>query len=91
MQKVTQDTTSPIFWVDLEENHKAKVVYKLDGQEMHIISTLIPEEVRGKGYGKVMMEAVLPEIEAQGYRIVPVCPYVIKYMATHPEWAHLLA
>lgn len=53
---------------------------------MHITSTLIPEEVRGKGYGKVMMEAVLPEIEAQGYRVVPVCPYVIKYMATHPEW-----
>lgn len=48
MQKVTQDTTSQIFWVDLEQDHKAKVVYKLDGQEMHITSTLIPEDVRGR-------------------------------------------
>ncbi|CAE6940908.1 hypothetical protein ACOMICROBIO_LMKGKHOH_04578 [Vibrio sp. B1FIG11] len=91
MQKVTQDTINQTFWVDLDSNHKAKVVYKLDGQAMHITSTLIPEELRGKGYGKVMMEAVLPEIEAQGYRVVPVCPYVVKYIARHPEWAHLLA
>ncbi|MEL7438584.1 MAG: GNAT family N-acetyltransferase, partial [Pseudomonadota bacterium] len=54
-------------------------------------STLIPEELRGKGYGKVMMESVLPEIEAQGYRVVPVCPYVVKYIARHPEWEYLLA
>ncbi|YCO01505.1 GNAT family N-acetyltransferase [Vibrio sp. VNB-15] len=91
MHKVIQDTVSEIFWVDLEQDHKAKVVYKLENEEMHITSTLIPKEVRGKGYGKVMMEAVLPEIAALGYTVVPVCPYVIKYMATHPEWSHLLA
>jgi predicted GNAT family acetyltransferase len=91
MHKVTHDTESSIFWVDLDKDHKEKVVYKLDGKEMRITSTLISEEARGKGYGKVMMEAVLPEIEAQGYCVVPVCPYVIKYMATHPEWAHILA
>lgn len=91
MHKVIQDTVSEIFWVDLEQDHKAKVVYKLENEEMHITSTLIPKEVRGKGYGKVMMEAVLSEIAALGYTVVPVCPYVIKYMATHPEWSHLLA
>jgi len=48
MQKVTQDTINPTFWVDLESNHKGKVVYRLDGQTMHITSTLIPEELRGK-------------------------------------------
>ncbi|WP_045408317.1 GNAT family N-acetyltransferase [Vibrio jasicida] len=91
MQKVTHDTTNQIFWVDLDQDHKAKVAYKLENGEVHITSTLIPEEARGKGYGKVMMASVLPEIEALGYTIVPICPYVIKYMATHPEWSHLLA
>ncbi|GLR05497.1 GNAT family N-acetyltransferase [Vibrio hyugaensis] len=91
MHKVIHDTVNQIFWVDLDQNHKAKVVYKIENEEMHITSTLIPEEARGKGYGKVMMEAVLPEIEALGYSIVPVCPYVIKYMATNPEWTYLLA
>lgn len=36
MQKVTQDTINQTFWVDLESNHKAKVVYKLDEQAMQI-------------------------------------------------------
>lgn len=71
MQKVTHDTTSQIFWVDLEQDHKAKVVYKLDGQEMHITSTLIPEEVRGKGYGKVMMEPYCQKLKHKAIALYP--------------------
>ncbi|MDW2255429.1 GNAT family N-acetyltransferase, partial [Vibrio sp. 1569] len=51
----------------------------------------VPEELRGKGYGKVMMEAVLPEIEALGYKIEPVCPYVAHYINRNQAWSHLLA
>ncbi len=74
MHKVIHDTESGLFWVDLEQDFKAKVVYELKNDVMHITSTVVPEELRGKGYGKVMMEAVLPEIEALGYKIeLPVC------------------
>ncbi|MDF4306792.1 GNAT family N-acetyltransferase, partial [Vibrio parahaemolyticus] len=72
MHKVIHDTESGLFWVDLEQDFKAKVVYELKNDVMHITSTVVPEELRGKGYGKVMMEAVLPEIEALGYKIEPV-------------------
>ncbi|MDW1918730.1 GNAT family N-acetyltransferase, partial [Vibrio sp. Vb0349] len=64
MHKVIHDTESGLFWVDLEQDFKAKVVYEVKNDVMHITSTVVPEELRGKGYGKVMMEAVLPEIEA---------------------------
>ncbi|NOH47887.1 N-acetyltransferase [Vibrio rotiferianus] len=90
MHKVTHDTENSTFWVDLVKDHKAKVVYELKAKEMHITFTLVPEVLRGQGYGNVMMEAILPKIEELGYRVVPVCPYVIKYMATHPQWVHLL-
>ncbi|EHH3730954.1 N-acetyltransferase [Vibrio parahaemolyticus] len=91
MHKVIHDTESGLFWVDLEQDFKAKVVYELKNDVMHITSTVVPEELCGKGYGKVMMEAVLPEIEALGYKIEPVCPYVAHYINRNQAWSHLLA
>ncbi len=32
-------------------------------------STRIPDELQGKGFGKVMMESVLPEIEQAGFKV----------------------
>ncbi|MCS0026483.1 GNAT family N-acetyltransferase [Vibrio alginolyticus] len=91
MHKVTYEVENNTFWVDLEQGYKAKVVYQLENNVMHITSTVVPEALRGKGYGKVMMEAVLLEIEALGYQIKPVCPYVIHYMEKNQAWSHLLA
>ncbi|WP_319534609.1 GNAT family N-acetyltransferase [uncultured Vibrio sp.] len=91
MQKVTHDVEKGLFWVELEQGFSAKVVYQLHNGEMHITSTVVPEELRGKGCGKVMMEAVLPEIESLGYKIVPACPYVGHYIGKNQQWAHLLA
>ncbi len=91
MQKVTHDVEKGLFWVELEPGFSAKVEYQLHNGEMHITSTVVPEELRGKGCGKVMMEAVLPEIESLGYKIVPACPYVGHYIGKNQQWAHLLA
>ncbi len=91
MKKVMHDVENGVFLVDLESGFNAKVVYQLQNGVMHITSTVIPEQLRGKGYGKTMMEAVLPEIESLGYKIVPVCPYVEYYIEHNKQWTHLLA
>lgn len=91
MNKVTHKTETGTFWVDLEQGYKAKVVYQVENDVMKITSTVVPEALRGKGYGEVVMEAVLPEIESLGYKIKPVCPYVVYYMEKNQAWSHLLA
>ncbi len=91
MKKVIHNVENGFFLVDLEPGFNAKVVYQLQNGEMHITSTAVPEQLRGKGYGKIMMEAVLQEIEALGYKIEPVCPYVAYYIEKNKQWVHLLA
>ncbi|MGU3847061.1 GNAT family N-acetyltransferase, partial [Vibrio diabolicus] len=51
MHKVTHEVENNTFWVDLEQGYKAKVVYQLENNVMHITSTVVPEALRGKGYG----------------------------------------
>ncbi|MFL7049230.1 GNAT family N-acetyltransferase, partial [Vibrio cyclitrophicus] len=77
--------------VELEPNQFAVVKYHKQGDVLHITSTRIPDELKGKGFGKVMMESILPEIEQAGFKIVPVCSYVVHYMHRQKQWSHLLA
>lgn len=88
-EQVIQDAQQQCFKVHLEGDEYALVRYELAPGVMTITSTRVPERLQGKGYGKVMMEAVLPLIEQQGFTIVPQCSYVDHYLTRHPQWQHL--
>ncbi len=87
---VKHDTDLNHYRVHLEQDLYALVKYEIDGDVMAITHTRVPDELQGKGYGKVMMEAVLPLIEKDGYKIDPVCPYVAHNLNKYPQYAHLL-
>ncbi|MDF2152659.1 GNAT family N-acetyltransferase [Vibrio sp. CAU 1672] len=91
MFHVVHDAEHHCFWVDLVKEYQAKVLYEQHGSVLHITSTVVPEPLRGKGYGKIMMEALLAEIESLNLKVVPVCPYVVHYFERNKQWAHLLA
>jgi len=37
------------------------------------------------------MRGVLEDVRAQGFKVVPRCPFVADYINRHPEFADLLA
>ncbi|OAJ93323.1 GNAT family N-acetyltransferase [Vibrio bivalvicida] len=89
--KVILDEVNSQFRVHLEREHYAIVKFENKGDTYAITSTKVPEELQGKGYGKIMMEAVLPEIEKLGVKVDPVCSYVVHYFSRNSQWSHLKA
>ncbi|MFM2587389.1 GNAT family N-acetyltransferase [Vibrio sp. TBV020] len=85
------DEVNSQFRVHLEDEQYAVVKFELKGDVYAITSTKVPEELQGKGYGKVMMETVLPEIERRGAKVEPICSYVVHYLNRQQQWAHLKA
>tara|TARA_Y100001956_G_scaffold80358_1_gene95393 strand:- start:1550 stop:1828 length:279 start_codon:yes stop_codon:yes gene_type:complete len=79
------------FRVFLASDQYATIKYSVENDVYSIVSTRVPDALQGQGYGKVMMEALLPELEKMGVKIVPVCSYVVHYLDRHPEWEHLKA
>lgn len=75
--------------VHLTSGQYAQVDYQLEGGVIIITSTRIPQSLRGKGYGRVMMESLLPTLAARQLTIVPRCSYVEHYLSRHPQWHHL--
>lgn len=49
--------------------------------------TVINEEYGGQGLAGKLAAAALDDTVAAGLGIVPVCPYIKKYLAKHPEYA----
>ena len=45
----------------------------------------------GRGVAAKLVEALIADARAEGFRIVPACSYVAAAFARHPEWADLRA
>ncbi len=53
--------------------------------------TLVPPEIGGRGIAGKLVEALIADAQAHGWKIVPECSYVAAAFQRHPEWADLLA
>lgn len=49
--------------------------------------TVIREEYRGQGHAGRLAELALNQTVAADLLIIPVCPYITKYLGKHPEYA----
>ena len=50
-----------------------------------------PEGLRGTGAAGALVAAMVADARKQGFRIVPLCPYVLSRSAKHPDWADAFA
>jgi predicted GNAT family acetyltransferase len=79
----------------------AKVAGKADEAELvftqrgpHLISadhTGAPESLRGTGAAKALVDYMVADARANGFKIIPICPYVQAQYKRNPEWSDVFA
>ena len=86
--------------IDNEEKHRYE--FQIDGKiaeidyiksnngEIYLVHTEVPASLSGKGVGSQLAEKALTDIERQGLRLVPLCPFVAGYIHKHPEWKRIV-
>jgi len=50
-----------------------------------------PAAMRGQGVATVLVERLIADARAEGFRIVPQCSFVESQFERHPEWLDLRA
>jgi predicted GNAT family acetyltransferase len=79
------------FEVLVAGNVIGKAVYKTydagDSPQRIFYHTVINEEYGGQGLAGQLATVALDETVAAGISIVPVCPYIKKFLTKHPEYA----
>ena len=71
--------------------HKAELTWVARGQARVANHTYVPDEARGKGIAAALVDALIADARAEGFKIVPQCSYVAAAFRRHPEWADVLA
>ena len=49
--------------------------------------TGVPDALRGTGAGRALVENLVRDARENGYKIVPLCPFVNAERHKHPDWA----
>lgn len=53
--------------------------------------TEIDPAFEGHGVGGRLARAALDDVRARGLSVVPLCPFIAAYIASHPQYADLVA
>jgi len=66
------------------------VQYNMRGGRMILVHTEIQPAHEGQGLATQLVTEALDDIRGRGLRIVPVCPFVERFITRHPEYDDLV-
>ena len=71
---------------------EAELTYSiLSPQTVIADHTGVPDKFRGTGMGRALVRRIIEDARAEGFRIVPLCPYVNAERRRHPDWADVFS
>jgi uncharacterized protein len=82
---------------------KGRYVIRQNGEEAHMTYSItspvlviadhteVPDSFRGTGAGLAMLTQFVADARAEGFKIMPLCPFVNATRKKHPEWADVFA
>ncbi|MGW5665858.1 GNAT family N-acetyltransferase [Streptomyces sp. NPDC003758] len=63
--------------------------YRDRGDQRVFYHTEVDDAFAGQGLASQLVQQALTDVRASGKRIVPVCPYVAKFLKKHEEFADI--
>ncbi|MDJ0820801.1 MAG: GNAT family N-acetyltransferase [Paracoccaceae bacterium] len=75
-------------YVIRQNGEEAELTYSIASPTMVIADhTGVPDSWRGSGAGLALVERMVADARAEGFKIVPLCPFVNAQRRKHPDWA----
>ncbi|WP_103258035.1 GNAT family N-acetyltransferase [Tabrizicola aquatica] len=69
-------------------DEEAKLTYSITTPTLIIADhTGVPDSFRGTGAGLDLVQALVDAARKDGFKVVPLCPFVKAQARKHPDWA----
>ncbi|MGY6501207.1 MAG: GNAT family N-acetyltransferase [Acidimicrobiales bacterium] len=85
---VDNDAHSRLEYVD--GDLVAELRYRVDGGELEITHTEVPEELGGQGLGGRLVQAAITKAARDDLVVVPTCPFARDWIDEHPDEASVV-
>ena len=69
----------------------AIAAFEPHGDSLTFSHTLVPEALRGRGIGGRLIAGALDDVRARGRMVVPLCPFVARFIDDNPAYRDLVA
>jgi uncharacterized protein len=84
--EVTDDRAHDRFVLQ-EDGFEAELLYRRHGERLELIHTGVPDELGGRGIGGRLVTAAVDRARAEGWTLVPFCPFARGWLQRHPDVA----
>lgn len=74
-----------------ENEPKAYITYRLNDGVMAVDHTVVKKELEGQGIAGQLTEDLIALAREKDYKVLPICPYTVRYFDKRPELHDLLA
>ena len=90
--KVVDNPAEHRFELALEGGDIAAAYYRIDENGRVVLThTEVPYEYGGQGIGTRLAQGVFDLIRASGRKAVLKCSFMVRFFATHPQYADVVA
>ena len=73
------------------EGAEAEMTYTRAGEHLVIIDhTSVPDALRGRGLGEILVRHAVEDARAAGKTIIPLCAFAKSQFDRHSEWSDVL-
>ena len=74
------------------DGHVAEMTFSRASDLLIIIDhTDVPDALRGKKVGNLLLERAIADMRAKGGKIFPLCPFAASQFRSHPEYRDVLS
>ncbi|MEM8980154.1 MAG: GNAT family N-acetyltransferase [Pseudomonadota bacterium] len=74
------------------EAGQAEMGFSIASPGLRIVDhTGVPKALEGQGIAGQLMKHLVERARAEGFKVVPLCPYVNAQRRRHPDWADIFS
>jgi predicted GNAT family acetyltransferase len=88
--RVTDSPAELAYKLTVGGREAGALYYGRRGDRLVLDHTEVDPAFEGLGLGSKLVAGALEDIRARGLEIVPLCPFVRRYLQRHPEYADLV-
>lgn len=72
------------------DGYIAFIEFREKPSHISLIHTESPPELEGRGVATALIEKTLAYLEANNYKLLPLCPLVFAYIKKNPTWIRIV-
>jgi predicted GNAT family acetyltransferase len=88
--EVVEEPEGSQFVVRVDGDVAGAAYYRRVGDRVVFTHTEVSDPLQGRGIGSRLARGALDVVRGRGELVVPLCPFIARYISRHPEYADLV-